>query len=394
MDFPHLASPFNAYAEGVWAEWAATEGPRRKTIQLQALEAEGAENPLELVWGLGVAVWKHPSGHVLRYPIITQLVEIALDAKTLALEIRPRDRLPVLEMDAYAELDVPGVVHVEATWRGFIERVDSTLSPFEAGEVESVLKASVGFLDASGIYWPDVRTDSDRTVPSAQDHLIVTDTWVIFARKSDLNEVEALGSVASVLRTADETDLARFYTDPPPLYTPRNWRRFATDSQSIADNARLLALLWVSTADSSLGCFESKYHYRFWRPRTAIPRADEDGNPETTADPGWAPIVPTPNHPEYPAAHTCSEGALAEALRQFYGTKKIHFILDSGVAGLLHPVHEFTSTDQMVMEVADARVFGGMHFRNSTREGARLGRRTTEWISERFFRRVDEDSDH
>jgi hypothetical protein len=209
----------------------------------------------------------------------------------------------------------------------------------------------------------------------------------------DLNEVQALGSAASVLRTADETDLAQFYTDPPPLYTPRNWRRFATDSQSIADNARLLALLWVTTSDSLLGCFESKYHYRFWRPRTAIPRADEDGNPDTIADAGWAPVVPTPNHPEYPAAHTCSEGALAEALRQFYGTKRIHFILDSGVAGLLHPVHEFTSTDQMVMEVADARVFGGMHYRNSTMEGARLGKRTTEWISERFFRRVEE-SEH
>jgi hypothetical protein len=209
----------------------------------------------------------------------------------------------------------------------------------------------------------------------------------------DLNEVQALGSAASVLRTADETDLAQFYTDPPPLYTPRNWRRFATDSQSIADNARLLALLWVSTSDALLGCFESKYHYRFWRPRTAIPRADEDGNPETIADPGWAPIVPTPNHPEYPAAHTCNEGALAEALRQFYGTKRIHFILDSGVAGLLHPVHEFASTDQMVREVADARVFGGMHYRHSTRDGARLGKRTAEWISERFFRRVDEESE-
>jgi hypothetical protein len=209
----------------------------------------------------------------------------------------------------------------------------------------------------------------------------------------DLNEVQALGSAASVLRTADETDLARFYTDPPPLYTPRNWRRFATDSQSIADNARLLALVWVSTSDALLGCFESKYHYRFWRPRTAIPRADEDGNPETIADPGWAPVVPTPNHPEYPAAHTCNEGALAEALRQFYGTRKIHFILDSGVAGLLHPVHEFTSTDQMLREVADARVFGGMHYRHSTRDGARLGERTAEWISERFFRRVEE-SEH
>jgi hypothetical protein len=153
----------------------------------------------------------------------------------------------------------------------------------------------------------------------------------------------------------------------------------------------LLALLWVTNADSLLGCFESKYHYRFWRPRTAIPRADEDGNPETTADAGWAPVVGTPNHPEYPAAHSCSDGSLAEGLRQFYGTKNIHFTIDSGVAGLMHPVHAFTSTDVFVKEVGDARVFGGMHYRNSTNDGARLGRRTTKWIAERFFRRVDDE---
>ena len=151
----------------------------------------------------------------------------------------------------------------------------------------------------------------------------------------------------------------------------------------------MLALLWVTNADSLLGCFESKYHYRFWRPRASIPRADEDGNPETTADTGWAPLLPTPNHPEYPAAHTCSDASLAEALRQFYGTDKLHFIIDSGVAGLLHPVHAFDSTEDFVKEVGDARIFGGMHYRTSTRDGARLGRRTTQWIAERFFRRAD-----
>jgi hypothetical protein len=209
----------------------------------------------------------------------------------------------------------------------------------------------------------------------------------------DLNEVEASGSIASVSRTVDQTDLARFYTDPPPLYTPRNYRRFAADSHSIADNARLLALLWVSNADSMIGCFESKYHYRFWRPRTAIPRADEDGNPATTADAGWAPLLPTPNHPEYPAAHTCSDGSLAEGLRQFYHTENIHFIIDSGVPGLLHPVHQFNATGDFVKEVGEARIFGGMHYRSSTRDGARLGKRTTEWIGERFFRPVEEGSD-
>jgi len=208
-----------------------------------------------------------------------------------------------------------------------------------------------------------------------------------------LNEVQAYGSTASTLRSADDSDLARFHTEAPPIFWPRNLRRFASDRQSIADNARLLALLWVTHADALLGCFESKYHYRFWRPRTAIPRAAEDGNAETTADAGWTPFMPTPNHPEYPAAHSCGHGAMAEALREFYGTKKLHFTEDSAVAGLLTPVRSFDSTDEAVREVADARVFGGMHYRFSTEDGAELGRRTTKWIGKRFFRAID-DRDH
>jgi hypothetical protein len=72
----------------------------------------------------------------------------------------------------------------------------------------------------------------------------------------------------------------------------------------------------------------------------------------------------------------------------------MHFIIDSGVAGLLHPIQEFNSTDDFVREVGDARVFGGMHYRNSTNDGARLGRQTTKWIGERFFGPVHEKSDH
>jgi hypothetical protein len=200
--------------------------------------------------------------------------------------------------------------------------------------------------------------------------------------------VKAVGSAASTLRSADESDLARFHTEPPPLFWPRNLRRFATNGQSIADNARLLALLWVTQADALLGCFESKYHYRFWRPRTAIPRAGEDGNAETAADAGWAPFMPTPNHPEYPAAHSCGHGAMAEALRGFYGTKKIDFKEDSSVVGLLRQERSFRSTDEVVKEVADARVFGGMHYRFSTEDGATLGRKTAQWIGKRFFRCV------
>ena len=77
------------------------------------------------------------------------------------------------------------------------------------------------------------------------------------------------------------------------------------DSRSLADNARGMAMLWVAQADARITCFESKYFYDFWRPTSAIRFADTDGNAATTMDAAWTPVVPTPNHPEYPSAHMC-----------------------------------------------------------------------------------------
>jgi len=198
----------------------------------------------------------------------------------------------------------------------------------------------------------------------------------------DLNEVKAIAGSTSTQRTEQQTEVARFYTEPPgPAYL-RNLRQFATASPNLADNARLMALLMVTTQDALATCFEAKYEYNFWRPQSAIPLADTDGNPATEADPTWTPFVPTPNHPEYPAAHGCNDGQVAEALRQFYGTKRISFSFDSTVTGT---THHFALTSDLVDEVIDARTWGGMHFRSSTETGARLGKQVTHWIAQRYF---------
>lgn len=191
-DVPQVDALFQHYVKGMWNKWAADERPRRNTIATynklfvlhQALESEGTDTPLELVWGLGVAVWKHPSGRVVRYPLITQLVEIGLDSDTLALDVRPRERLPNLETDAFAALEVTGVASLEATWKGYLNQAEVVLSPFDAKSAEAILKPAAGFLDAAGIYWPDAQsTLNDRVVPTATQNLIITDTWVLFARK-------------------------------------------------------------------------------------------------------------------------------------------------------------------------------------------------------------------
>ena len=207
------------------------------------------------------------------------------------------------------------------------------------------------------------------------------------AYAADLNEVQRLAAAQSTLRSAAQTEVARFHTEPPPPFWTRNLRQFATASDSLADNARLAAMLFTAHHDAVGACFESKYHHDFWRPVSAITLADTDGNAATQPVPGWTPHVPTPNHPEYPAAHSCASAAVAEVLRSFYGTRRVRFAFDSTVPGTA--LHRYDSPDDMVKEIADARVWGGMHFRTSTDHGAELGRQVARWVASQYFRPVN-----
>ena len=200
---------------------------------------------------------------------------------------------------------------------------------------------------------------------------------------SDLNEVQAWGSAASTLRSAAQLESARFHTEAPPLFITRNYRAFAMDSRSLAENARAMAILWVTMADVTAACFESKYFYLYWRPTSAITLADTDGNPATTADPTWTPVVPTPNHPEYPAAHSCTNAAAMAALKGYFGTSSISFSFNSTVSGTT--VHAYATPDALLNEINLARIHGGMHFRNSTVQGALLGTNVGEWVVKNFF---------
>jgi hypothetical protein len=199
---------------------------------------------------------------------------------------------------------------------------------------------------------------------------------------TDFNEVKDYGGAISALRTPEQFEIARFNTESPATQSPRNQRRLATTQDTLAENARLLAMLTVAFADSGIACFDAKYTYLFWRPQTAIPEADTDGNPATVADKTWKPSVTTPNHPEYPAAHGCAQGAVAETLRGFFGTKKVAFEWDSTVT---NTTRQYVTTDDFLREALDARVFGGMHFRNSAETGAQIGRKTAQWMMRDHF---------
>jgi hypothetical protein len=118
----------------------------------------------------------------------------------------------------------------------------------------------------------------------------------------------------------------------------------------------------------------------------AIPLAADVGNAATLPDAAWAPLVPTPNHPEYPSAHGCVFGSTTEVLRQIYGTKKLRSSFSSSVT---QTTRAYETTTDLTQEVVNARVWGGMHFRTANEHGAELGKNVAKWVMKNYFQRVD-----
>jgi PAP2 superfamily len=225
--------------------------------------------------------------------------------------------------------------------------------------------------------WTLNRSDQFRPEPPPE---LDSDTWI-----RDYNEVKALGPGTDSTRTAEQTNIGRFWAGQPMLQWNRAWRGISIGAGlSVQDNARLFAMLTTASSDALIACWEAKYHYMFWRPVTAI-RAG-GGNPALTDDPSWLGLVTTPNHPEYPAAHGCFSGASVETLSYFFRTDDFTFTITSDFAGVTTPLRTYSSFSQALEEVLDARIYGGMHYRNSTHKGAILGKQVSHFATRHFFR--------
>ena len=142
---------------------------------------------------------------------------------------------------------------------------------------------------------------------------------------------------------------------------------------STVERARLFALANVAAMDSFVAVFDAKYEYGFWRPITAIRRADIDGNDATDAAPTWLPLLETPLHPEYPCAHCISSAAVGAVLEAELGDGEVPVIsmTSAAVPGV---VHRWTRIGDYIDEVSDARIFAGVHYRNSADVGKAMGR--------------------
>jgi hypothetical protein len=211
-----------------------------------------------------------------------------------------------------------------------------------------------------------------------------SDEWA-----ADFNETKRLGSVNSAERTAEQTEIALCDAEPSlPMWNRVARTVSAQRRTGLVENARLFALLNLAMVDANIACWDSKYTYRFWRPVTAIPLADTDGNDETEADPAWTPLRPTPLHPEYPSAHSCVSNAAAKVLTSFSG-KHIAFSMATSTcpAGV---VRSYRSFQALADEVGDSRIYIGFHFRSSIRDGAKLGRHVGHWTFHRFLQPLED----
>ena len=205
----------------------------------------------------------------------------------------------------------------------------------------------------------------------------------------DFNLVKDLGSRTSTARTADQTAIATFWADGSGTVTPPgHWNVIARDvatvrGNTVAQNARLFALLNVALADAAICAWDCKYADNLWRPITAIRAADTDGNSATSADLAWTPLLATPPFPEYISGHSTFSGAAATVLASFFGADDIPFTTTS--EDLPGVTRSFNSFWEAAAEAGLSRVFGGIHFMSGNQQGLQSGARLGAFITEHVF---------
>lgn len=225
---------------------------------------------------------------------------------------------------------------------------------------------------------PWVMTTGDTFRPAPPPSLS-SDIW-----SRDYNEVKSLGAKNSTQRTSEQTAIARFWeATAPTIYWHVVRSVAAVNGRDVTENARLLAVTAMAMDDALIAVFDAKYAYSFWRPITAIRNADIDGNDATAQESGWTPLIETPLHPEYPCAHCIVSAALGAVLEAEFGASAVPTLrsLSPTAPGV---VRTWSSVRDFVQEVAAARVYDGVHYRNSTEVGIAMGKKIGELAARGF----------
>ena len=203
----------------------------------------------------------------------------------------------------------------------------------------------------------------------------------------EYEEVRRLGSLNSTERTAEQTDLARFWSVNFITQWYATLRGIANARLTdVGDTARLFALVGAATADSQISGYDAKYHYNLWRPVTAIREGDHDGNARTVGDPTWTPFVATPPYPDHHSGANLLTASTTGILRLFFGSDELSFSVSSSAANLVVNPRHYTRLTQVEQELVDVRVYQGIHFRTADELGRLHGGRIAHWTFKKFLR--------
>ena len=209
-------------------------------------------------------------------------------------------------------------------------------------------------------------------------------TSEVWAR--DYNEIKALGSKNSTRRTAEQTAIARFWeATMPPIYHGVVRSVATLPGREVTQNARLFAAVTQAMDDALIAVMDAKYHYNLWRPITAIRNGDIDGNDATEREPSWTPFIDTPMHPEYPCAHCIVSGAVGTVLHAEVGTSPMSTLTTTSVTAQ-GAARSWTTIDAFMQEVANARIYDGVHYRTSTEVGTAMGKQIGELAVAKYLR--------
>jgi hypothetical protein len=208
---------------------------------------------------------------------------------------------------------------------------------------------------------------------------------------TEFNEVKALGRATGSTRTDAQTSLAYWSAGHPvPMMFAAMRQVSVSKGLTISEDARFFAMTSMTTADAIINCFAEKAHWSFWRPTTAIQLADTDGNPDTASDGAWTSLLPVPPYGDEPSGANCFTGGLMNSAKAFFGSDEAEFDITSPGLGTVGGVptgsaRHYSRFTDVITDMIEARILGGLHFRKADVSGALLGQQVAEYVNENFF---------
>jgi hypothetical protein len=330
-----------------------------------------------------------------RQPALDEKYEVSLAALSAACEHgeRPHGRGP--SCAARIERGVAWgteVAHAVLSWRandGFTLSYPPFVGGTATGQWRPVPPATTMSAQALAFTDPFVLVSNTQFQP-APPRGLSSSTYA-----EDFNTVKSLGRQTGSTRTEDETALAPFWEGNASVHWNQAANQMARANHlSIADSNRLLAVLNIAMADTAFTVWSAKRFYGAnpvdvtWRPATAIPLADTDGNPETVPDPSWVPLVATPSHPEYPAGHPSLNGAAATVLLTYFRRRQTFTLTTRTSSGVDLPNRTYTSISQARADGNSARIWGGMHYPSTVDISDGLGEAIAKYVNEHAMTRL------